>query len=179
MSKSANLKPRRDNLCTYYRHAALRRLLKVSFLTCLKECMKTSICSSKLVGKCARHRCKEGYKCVLEGDSISCEIACKYLIIDRHHVATITCLPCTCVSEGEGMTCVKASARLRHLLVHVGKNLETSDMELCGQFIGPAVNGKVIVTMCNTLTEGQIVKLTSVNDDLTAFHHTEVEVYGV
>ncbi|CAG2194526.1 unnamed protein product [Mytilus edulis] len=147
----------------------------------------------KLVGKCARHRCKEGYKCVLEGDSISCEIACKYLIIDRHHVATITCLPCTCVSEGEGMTCVKASARLRHLLVHVGKNLETSDMELCGQFIGPAAVGegqivKVIAfhhtevevyVMCNTLTEGQIVKLTSVNDDLTAFHHTEVEVYGV
>ena len=29
-----------------YRHAALRRLLKVSFLTCLKECMKTSTCSS-------------------------------------------------------------------------------------------------------------------------------------
>ncbi|CAC5399326.1 MRC [Mytilus coruscus] len=27
-----------------YRHAALRRLLKVSFLTCLKECMKTSNC---------------------------------------------------------------------------------------------------------------------------------------
>ncbi|VDI36790.1 Hypothetical predicted protein [Mytilus galloprovincialis] len=113
-----------------YRHATLRRLLK------------------KLVGKCARHRCKEGYKCVLEGDSISCEIAF-------------------------------VAARLRHLLVHVGKNLETSNMELCGQFIGPAVNGKVIVTMCNTLPEGQIVKLTSVNDDLTAFHLTEVEVYGV
>ncbi|XP_071138521.1 lectin BRA-3-like [Mytilus edulis] len=27
-----------------YRNAALRRLLKVSFLTCLKECMKTSTC---------------------------------------------------------------------------------------------------------------------------------------
>ncbi|CAG2210484.1 unnamed protein product [Mytilus edulis] len=96
-----------------YRHAALRRLLKVSFLTCLKECMKTSTCSSvsyrrswkmcdingnvnsevelvqehgcfssnisswskKLVGKCATHRCAEGYKCVSKGDRISCEIA--------------------------------------------------------------------------------------------------------
>ncbi|CAC5358958.1 unnamed protein product [Mytilus coruscus] len=29
-----------------YYHAALRRLLKVSFLTCLKECIKTSTCSS-------------------------------------------------------------------------------------------------------------------------------------
>ncbi|CAG2210485.1 unnamed protein product [Mytilus edulis] len=69
--------------------------------------------------------------------------------------------------------------RLRKMLVHVGKNLETSNMELCDQFIGPAVNGQVIVTMCNTLPEGQIVKLTSVNDEPTFFHLTEVEVYGV
>ncbi|XP_063436564.1 macrophage mannose receptor 1-like [Mytilus trossulus] len=96
-----------------YRHAAIRRLLKVSFLTCLKECMKTSTCSNvsyrrdwkmcdingninseveivqelgcfssnisswseTLVGKCAKHNCREGYKCALKGDGFTCEIA--------------------------------------------------------------------------------------------------------
>ncbi|CAG2186837.1 unnamed protein product [Mytilus edulis] len=28
-----------------------------------------------LVGKCARHNCKEGYKCALKGDGFTCEIA--------------------------------------------------------------------------------------------------------
>ncbi|CAC5369574.1 unnamed protein product [Mytilus coruscus] len=69
--------------------------------------------------------------------------------------------------------------RLRQMLVHVGEKLEPSPMELCGQFIGPAVDGQVIVTLCKTLPEGQIVKLTSVNSKPTAFHLTEVEVYGV
>ncbi|CAC5371665.1 unnamed protein product [Mytilus coruscus] len=35
--------------------------------------------------------------------------------------------------------------RLRKMLVHVGKSLDTSHMDLCGQFLGPAVNGQVIV----------------------------------
>ncbi|CAC5358956.1 unnamed protein product [Mytilus coruscus] len=69
--------------------------------------------------------------------------------------------------------------RLRQMLVHVGEKLETSPMELCGQSIGPAVDVQVIVTLCKTLPEGQIVKLTSVNSKPTAFHLTEVEVYGV
>ncbi|VDI54848.1 Hypothetical predicted protein [Mytilus galloprovincialis] len=99
-SKCQNLLISTPGEITYgqcYRHAALRRLLKVSFLTCLKECMKTSTCSNvsyrrdwkmcdingninpevelALVGKCARHNCKEGYKCALKGDGFTCEIA--------------------------------------------------------------------------------------------------------
>ncbi|CAG2212060.1 CD206 [Mytilus edulis] len=96
-----------------YRNAALRRLLKVSFLTCLKECMKTSTCSNvsyrrdwkmcdingninldvnlvqehgcfssninswsmALIGKCARHNCAEGHKCVLNGETTTCKLA--------------------------------------------------------------------------------------------------------
>ncbi|CAC5391462.1 unnamed protein product [Mytilus coruscus] len=68
--------------------------------------------------------------------------------------------------------------RLRKMLVHVGKSLDTSHMDLCGQFLGPAVNGQVIVIKCCTFLEGQIVKLTSVNNAPTPFHLTEVEVYG-
>ncbi|CAC5399707.1 unnamed protein product [Mytilus coruscus] len=59
-----------------------------------------------------------------------------------------------------------------------GKSLDTSQMELCGQFIGPAINGQVIVTLCNTLPGGQIVKLMSVNTVPERFHLFEVEVYG-
>ncbi|VDI35098.1 Hypothetical predicted protein [Mytilus galloprovincialis] len=70
-------------------------------------------------------------------------------------------------------------SRLRKMLIHVGENLDTSNMELCGQFFGPAVSGQVIVTQCNTLPKGQKVKLTSVNTEPKAFHLTEVEVYGV
>ncbi|CAC5423666.1 unnamed protein product [Mytilus coruscus] len=69
--------------------------------------------------------------------------------------------------------------RLTKMLIHVGTNLDTSQMELCGQFIGPAVTGQVIVIPCNTLPEGQIVKLTSVNTASEVFHLAEVEVYGV
>ncbi|VDI54849.1 Hypothetical predicted protein [Mytilus galloprovincialis] len=48
-SKCQNLQISTPGEITYgqcYHHAALRRLLKVSFLTCLKECMKTSTCSN-------------------------------------------------------------------------------------------------------------------------------------
>ncbi|VDI77782.1 Hypothetical predicted protein [Mytilus galloprovincialis] len=224
-----------------YRHAALRRLLKVSFLTCLKECMKTSTCSSvsyrrswkmcdmngnvnsevelvhehgcfssnisswskKLVGKCATHRCAEGYKCVSKRDRISCEIA---YCIRRPNVANallhepfglsrdlghgmmykcgngfkLSGKPfAVCRNNGIWKFLFTCGGRLRKMLVHVGKNSETSNMEVCGQFIGPAVNGQVIVTLCNTLPEGHIVKLTSINDEPTFFHLTEVEVYGV
>ncbi|XP_052084321.1 uncharacterized protein LOC127721587 [Mytilus californianus] len=69
--------------------------------------------------------------------------------------------------------------RLTKMLIHVGTSLDTSYMELCGQFIGPAVTGQVIVIPCNTLPEGQIVKLTSVNTAPQFFHLSEVEVYGV
>ncbi|XP_071139921.1 uncharacterized protein [Mytilus edulis] len=69
--------------------------------------------------------------------------------------------------------------RLRKMLIHVGVNLDTCNMELCGQFIGPAISGQVIVTQCNTLPKGHMVKLTSVNIVPRAFHLTEVEVYGV
>ncbi|CAG2234627.1 unnamed protein product [Mytilus edulis] len=113
MSKSANSTPGEITYGQCYHHAALRRLLKVSFLTCLKECMKTSTCSNvsyrrdwkmcdingninseveivqelgcfssnisswskALVGKCARHNCREGYKCAFKGDGFTCEIA--------------------------------------------------------------------------------------------------------
>ncbi|CAG2239171.1 unnamed protein product [Mytilus edulis] len=68
--------------------------------------------------------------------------------------------------------------RLRKMLVHAGKSVDTSHMELCGQFLGPVVNGQVIVIKGWTFLEGQIVKLTSVNNEPTAFHLTEVEVYG-
>ncbi|VDI68212.1 Hypothetical predicted protein [Mytilus galloprovincialis] len=40
-----------------YRNAALRRLLKA------------------LIGKCARHNCAEGYKCVMIEDKTTCELA--------------------------------------------------------------------------------------------------------
>lgn len=64
------------------------------------------------------------------------------------------------------------------MLVYAGKSVDTSHMELCGQFLGPTVNGQVISIKCCTLLEGQIVKLTSVNNAPTSFHLTEVEVYG-
>ncbi|XP_063436792.1 fucolectin-1-like [Mytilus trossulus] len=69
--------------------------------------------------------------------------------------------------------------RLTKMLIHVGTSLDTSQMELCGQFIGPAVTGQVIVILCNTLPEGQVVKLTSVNTASEVFHLAEVEVYAV
>ncbi|CAC5391463.1 unnamed protein product [Mytilus coruscus] len=72
----------------------------------------------------------------------------------------------------------KFGDRLTKMLIHVGTSLDTSQMGLCGQFIGPAVSGQVIVTKCNTLPEGQIVELTSVNNELEVFHLAEVEVYG-
>ncbi|CAC5369573.1 unnamed protein product [Mytilus coruscus] len=297
-----------------YRHAALRRLLKVSFISCLKECMKTSTCfnvsyrrgwkmcdingntnsevelvqeygclssnisswSKTLVGKCARHSCEEGYKCVLEGEGMTCEIAycigkpfaanaelnepfglsrdlgygmmykctnrikmigkpfivcrktgkwksmfiCEGSIVSHskktgqsssHHCSTgYLCTaeagvdgikeptnmfhteaelePYWWVNLGQVYKVLKVVStnriglyadRLRKMLVHVGESLETSHMELCGEFIGPAVDEQVIVTQCKTLPEGQIVKLTSVNNVQTAFHLTEVEVYGV
>ncbi|CAC5403367.1 unnamed protein product [Mytilus coruscus] len=68
--------------------------------------------------------------------------------------------------------------RLTKMLIHVGTSLDTSQMELCGQFIGSAVTGQVIVTPCNTLPEGHIVKLTSVNTAPQMFHLAEVEVFG-
>ncbi|CAC5397726.1 unnamed protein product [Mytilus coruscus] len=296
-----------------YRHAALRRLLKGSFLNCLKECMKTSTCSNvsyrrdwkmcdingninsevelvhehgcfssnisswsrKLVGKCATHSCAEGRKCVLKGEEIACEIA--YCIgrpfaanaelnepfglsRDLKHGMMYKCtnriqmigkpfavcrktgnlclfvekdiwclnsrqlaralLPVlrdtyanqkrrltelnnlsTCfiqknelepfwwVNLGQVYMVLKVVStdridiccgdRLRKMLIHVGESLDTSRMELCGQFIGPGVSGQVIVTPCNTLPKGQIVKLTSVNTVPRPFHLTEVEVYGV
>ncbi|XP_063401838.1 fucolectin-1-like [Mytilus trossulus] len=69
--------------------------------------------------------------------------------------------------------------RLRQMLVHVGDSLETSHMELCGEFNGPAFSGQVIDTQCKTLPEGKIVKLTSVNKKPVEFHLAEVEVYAV
>ncbi|VDI54953.1 Hypothetical predicted protein [Mytilus galloprovincialis] len=67
--------------------------------------------------------------------------------------------------------------RLTKMLLHVG--IDTSRMNVCGQFIGPAVNGQVIVIRCNTLPEGQIVKLTSFHTAPEFFHLAEVEVYAV
>lgn len=58
------------------------------------------------------------------------------------------------------------------MLIHVGKSLDTSHMELCSQFIGPAVNEDVI------LPEEQLVKLTSVNTVPETFNLVDVEVYG-
>ncbi|VDI03788.1 Hypothetical predicted protein [Mytilus galloprovincialis] len=298
-----------------YHHAALRRLLKVSFLTCLKECMKTSTCSNvsyrrdwkmcdingninseveivqehgcfssnisswskNLVGKCSTHTCAEGYKCVLKGEVITCVIAyctgrpfavnaeldepfglsrdvgrgmkytctksikmigtpfavchktgqwksmfiCGEGSLVSHNKPTgqssIFCAkgylcepeagvdgikqltnifhtkpelePFWWVNLGQVYTVLKVvstnrmhrccGGRLRKMLIHVKENLDTSNTELCGQFIGPAVSGQIIVTSCNTLPKGQIVKLTSVNTERTAFHLTEVEVYGV
>ncbi|CAG2226214.1 unnamed protein product [Mytilus edulis] len=69
--------------------------------------------------------------------------------------------------------------KISKMFVHVGKSLDTSQMELCGQFIGPAVTGQVIETPCITFPKGQLVKLTSVNAVPEAFHLAEVEVYGV
>lgn len=31
-----------------------------------------------IIGKCARHNCAEGYKCVLIEDKTTCELACKF-----------------------------------------------------------------------------------------------------
>lgn len=64
------------------------------------------------------------------------------------------------------------------MLIHVGTSLDTSQMEQCGQFIGQAVDGQVMITPCNTLPEGQIVKLTMINNAPEVFHLAEVEVYG-
>ncbi|CAG2189160.1 unnamed protein product [Mytilus edulis] len=268
-----------------YRQAAVRRLPKVSFLTCLKECMKTSTCSSvsyrrnwkmcdlngnqnseaelvqehgcfssnisswsrKLVGICAGHICPEGSKCVLKGDVITCEIAycigkprvvenavldepfglsrdlghgmmykcadgiqmsgkpfavCRnsgiwtslFVCGEGYIVSTFKTTGQSTVFEGYtpglGVDGLKepnnmfhtlaeleltAGNRLRKMLIHVG---DTSNMELCGQFISPAVKVQVIVTQCTTLPEGQLVKLTSVNIALQFFHLAEVEVYG-
>ncbi|CAC5398060.1 unnamed protein product [Mytilus coruscus] len=96
-----------------HRDVALRRLQRASFLTCLKECMRTANCtnigyrrnwklcdingepnsqqnlfqedgcqfsnistwSKKLAGKCAAHKCEEGYKCIPNQTSVSCELA--------------------------------------------------------------------------------------------------------
>ncbi|XP_063436790.1 fucolectin-4-like [Mytilus trossulus] len=69
--------------------------------------------------------------------------------------------------------------RLTKMLLHVGNSLDTSRMNVCGQFIGPAVNGQVIVIRCYTLPEGQIVKLTSFHTAPEFFHLAEVEVYAV
>ncbi|CAC5384663.1 unnamed protein product [Mytilus coruscus] len=69
--------------------------------------------------------------------------------------------------------------KLSKMLVHVGESLDTCRMQLCGQFIGPGVNGQVIVTTCITFPKGQMVKLTSVNAVREVFHLSEVEVYGV
>ncbi|VDI70158.1 Hypothetical predicted protein [Mytilus galloprovincialis] len=69
--------------------------------------------------------------------------------------------------------------RLTKMLLHVGNSLDTSRMNVCGQFIGPAVNGQVIVIRCKTLPEGQIVKLTSFHTAPEFFHLAEVEVYAV
>ncbi|XP_071124208.1 uncharacterized protein [Mytilus edulis] len=71
------------------------------------------------------------------------------------------------------------SEKISKMLVHVGISLDTSQMELCGQFIGPAVTGQVIETSCITFPKGQLVKLTSVNAVPEAFHLAEVEVYGI
>lgn len=38
----------------------------------------------KLVGKCSTQVCAEGYKCVVKGEEITCEIACKYKEVERH-----------------------------------------------------------------------------------------------
>ncbi|CAG2212061.1 unnamed protein product [Mytilus edulis] len=222
-----------------YHHAALRRLLKVSFLACLKECMKTSTCSNvsyrrdwkmcdingninseveivqelgcfssnisswskNLVGKCSTHTCAEGYKCVLKGEVITCVIACKYQV-EEIHFMDCTGRPFAVNAEldepfglsrdvGRGMkyTCTKSikmigtpfavchktgqwksmficGGRLRKMLIHVKENLDTSNTELCGQFIGPAVSGQIIVTSCNTLPKGQIVKLRNEPNDI-------------
>ncbi|VDI33055.1 Hypothetical predicted protein [Mytilus galloprovincialis] len=70
-------------------------------------------------------------------------------------------------------------SRLQKMLVHVGESLDTCEMKLCGQFVGPGVTGQVIVTPCLIFPKGKIVKLTSVNDRSEVFHLSEVEVYGV
>lgn len=65
------------------------------------------------------------------------------------------------------------------MVIHVGNSLDTCQMKLCGQFIGPAAPNQIIVTPCFALPQGQIVKLTSVNTAAPDFFHlSEVEVYG-
>ncbi|CAC5399708.1 unnamed protein product [Mytilus coruscus] len=233
--------------------------------------------SRKLVGKCATHSCAEGYKCVLKGEGITCEIAycigrpcaanaelnepfglsrglgygMMYKCTNRTQLTGKPFAVCRKTGKwksmficGEGLlvsqfkktgqsTFYNCSGflqcqpkggvdgikepenmfhtlpepepfwwvnlgqvykilkvvstnridccgdRLSKMLIHVGENLDTSHLELCGQFMGPAASGQVIVTLCNTLPEGQIVKLTSVNAVPRSFHLAEVEVYGV
>ncbi|XP_063438693.1 uncharacterized protein LOC134719639 [Mytilus trossulus] len=296
-----------------YRHAALRRLPRISFLTCLKECMKTSTCSSvsyrrdwkmcdlngninlevelvqehgcftskisswsrALVGKCAGHICSDGYKCVLKGDGLTCEKAycigkprvVENAVLDEPFglsrdlghgmmykcadgmkmsgkpfavcrdtgiwTSLFICGEGSIVSKlkttgestnlppytpGHGVDGIKersnmfhttaefepywwvdlgnvykiqkvistnrigcgylCDGRLRKMLIHVGDSLNTSNMVLCGQFIGNAVDAQVIETQCSSLPEGQKVKLTSVENGLHFFHLAEVEVYG-
>ncbi|CAG2212062.1 unnamed protein product [Mytilus edulis] len=166
-----------------YRHAALRRLLKVSFLTCLKECMKTSTCSN------VSYR-RDWKMCDINGNinsemELVQEHGCFSSNISSWSKKLVACATQSCAEgyrcavKGEEITCEIAWNRLRKMLIHVGENLDTSNTELCGQFIGPAVSGQVIITPCNTLPKGHLVKLTSVNTVPTVFHLTEVEVYGV
>ncbi|VDI22576.1 Hypothetical predicted protein [Mytilus galloprovincialis] len=77
------------------------------------------------------------------------------------------------------MNCIGCTGRLKKMVIHVGNSLDTCQMKLCGQFIGPAVPNQIIVTPCFALPQGQIVKLTSVNTAAPDFFHlSEVEVYG-
>ncbi|VDI57465.1 Hypothetical predicted protein [Mytilus galloprovincialis] len=69
--------------------------------------------------------------------------------------------------------------KISKMLVRVGESIDTSQMELCGQFIGPAMTGQVMVTPCITFPKGQLVKLTSVNAVPMPLHLVEAEVYGV
>ncbi|XP_063404380.1 fucolectin-7-like [Mytilus trossulus] len=75
--------------------------------------------------------------------------------------------------------CNQCNDRLKKMVIYVGNSLDTCQMKLCGQFIGPAAPKQIIVTPCFALPEGQIVKLTSVNTAAPDyFHLSEVEVYG-
>ncbi|XP_063436510.1 uncharacterized protein LOC134717940 [Mytilus trossulus] len=239
-----------------YRQAAIRRLPKA------------------LVGKCSGHVCSEGYKCVLNGDELACEIAycigkprlVENAVLDEPfglsrdlgHGMMYKCADGIQISGkpfavcrntgiwtslfvcGEGplvskfkatgqsttlqdyppghgvdgikepsnmfhtllefepywwvdlgrvykiqkvistnrIGCDVCGVRLRKMLIHVGDSLDTSNMELCGQFIGQAVKEQIIVTQCSSLPEGQKVRLTSINNALQFFHLAEVEVYG-
>lgn len=64
------------------------------------------------------------------------------------------------------------------MVIHIGQKLDSSLMQLYGQFIGLAVIKQVIVTPCCGLPEVQIVKLTSVNTAPHPIHFAEVVVYG-
>ncbi|CAG2239170.1 unnamed protein product [Mytilus edulis] len=158
-----------------------------------------------LAGSCKGHVCTVSEICIPQSQTYTCVLLLEvfaewrtrkgYLVSQNKGTGQSTPFDCHNVvvcKAGAGVDGIKEYNNMFHtnyelepfwlsahkMLIHVGTSY-TSQMELCGQFIGPAVTGQVIAILCNTLPEGHVVKLTSVNTASEVFHLSEVEVYAV